>query len=239
MCMTREWVNILIWCRTSASCRCRLNRIRPVRPPSHGWHLSVHLPSLSALLPPHPPTALFSLFVGFLGVCLFFRTWGFSCFFFPVFFTFWIASLDFSTSQLFTLLPHLLDPPRSHLSAALLHPITKPRSLFVPQPSNRCVYRMKNNRATKHMHAVHSWSPLSSEEWERKREVMPGLQNCNGGSKQILRLHKTHTNNTFTLRTKQSHLSHNTNSSDFPVGQETGNGGFGDSKIYFHLFETS
>lgn len=113
---------------------------------------------------PYPPTALcsFSFFVGF---CLFFRTWGFSCFF-----TFWTASLDFYCYSSST---H--PPPHSHLAAPLFHPITKPRSFFVPQPSNQCVYRMKNNHATKHMHAVHSWRPLSSEGRQRKQEVMTGL----------------------------------------------------------------
>lgn len=81
---------------------------------------------------------------------------------------------------------YLANPPHTPIyPLRSFHPITKPRSLFVPQPSNRCVYRMKNNRTTKHIHAVHSWRLLSSEEWERAREVMSGL-GIAVGSKQIL-----------------------------------------------------
>lgn len=83
MCTNREWVNIWIRYRTSVSFRrwCRLNRIRPLRPPSHGWHLSVHLlhlqPSSLHILP-QPLVSFF--FVGFLGFVCFSGHEGFPAF---------------------------------------------------------------------------------------------------------------------------------------------------------------
>lgn len=128
----------------------------------------------------------------------------------------------------FSPLPH---PSDFHLPATIFNPITESRSLFVPQHSNQCVYRMKNNRATKRMHAVHSCRPLISRVMREEARGHGRSRNCSG-VKTDLRLQ----NGTFTFHTRHSNLSHNTNSSvDFPVGQEAGNGGFGDSKIYFHL----
>lgn len=88
----------------------------------------------------HSVTLLF-IFHRILGVCLFFRTWGFSCFFSCVF------HIRNSFPWFFYLpTPYLATPLLLNLPATLHHhPITKPRSLFVPQPSNQCVYRMKNN----------------------------------------------------------------------------------------------
>ena len=43
---------------------------------------------------------------------------------------------------------HTHSPTHTHLTPTLFHLITKARSLFVPHPSNRCVYRMKNNPPT-------------------------------------------------------------------------------------------
>lgn len=56
------------------------------------------------------------------------------------------------------------------------------------------------------------------------------------GSKQMLDY--TH-NNTFTLHKKHSNLSHNTNSSYFPVGHETDNSGLGIKKLTSAFFKTS